>query len=201
MPIPFVSAQDLSDLLAQDVTADPRTVIALDSACQIVRSYLGQLVNLVEDDEVRLDGSGQDALLLPELPVVEVTTVIESDGTTDTTLTEDEDYIVGGAGILWRVGQNWCYGKRNITVTYSHGWSVVEPPFSLSDPDLETVPTDIRRVALEVAARSFAAAASGGLTSENIGDYAYTKSVQAAAGGLLDGEMRMLDAYRVRGTG
>ncbi len=206
MATPFISAQDLSDYLTRDVTSDPRTVIVIDAACEIVRNYLAQQVNLVTDDVVRVDGTGTYSLVLPELPVIEVTdvTVYDSTGLHPDVLVVNDDYIVGNSGVLWRLWCPWRYGKRNIMVTYTHGWDLVEQTFAsgYSDPT-PTVPTDIRMVALSVSKRLFEASTvpAVGIGGETIGNYSYT--MQSAAAGmspaaLLVGETRILDQYRQR---
>jgi hypothetical protein len=206
MATPFISAQDLSDYLARDVNADPRTVIALDAACEIVRGYIRQYINLVSGDMVRVDGTGTYSLVLPELPVVEVTevAVYDTNGENEEILVVNDDYTLGNAGILWRLGKCWRPGKRNVWVTYSHGWDLVEETYGsgYTDPT-PTVPTDIRMVALQVATRAFNSGATGGagaMRSETIGKYSYTTAGDSNTSptGLLTGEARILDRYRTR---
>jgi hypothetical protein len=206
MAIPFISAQDLSDHLGRDVSADPRTVIALDAACDVVRGYIRQTINLVRDDEVWLDGNGLRQLLLPELPIVEVTDVVTYDRygvLLRDDLIQGTDYIVDGAGVLTYLGWRWPAGRQNVWVLYTHGWDLVEeaPVYGYEDAT-PTVPSRIRIVALQLAARIFSAGSqgAGAIRSETIGKYSYTL---ADAGNtspiaLLEREERILDEYRLR---
>ncbi len=205
MAQPFISAQDLSDYLTRDVTSDPRTVIAVDAACEIVRGYLMQQVNLVLGDVVQVDGTGTYSLVLPELPVIEVSdvTVYDTNGENAETLVVNDDYVLGNAGVLWRMGKRWRPGKRNVWVTYSHGWDIAEETYAYGYTDpTPTVPTDIRMVALQVATRAFLSGATGAglMRSETIGKYGYTTAGDAGTSpsGLLKGETRVLDRYRQR---
>lgn len=198
---PFISDQDLSDYLGRDVSADPRTVIALDAACDIVRGYIRQDVNLVEDDLVKLDGTGSRTVPLPELPVLSVTdvTVYDTDGQNEDVLVVNDDYILGNHGLLIRVGTVWRPGRRNVWVTYSHGWDITgTPPYD--EPEATGVPSDIRMVALQLAARTYTAPqyGNGSLRSETIGNYSYTTAGDAGTSpiGLLAGEARILDRWR-----
>jgi len=211
--IPFISAQDLSDYLGRDVSADPRTVIALDSACEVVRGYIGQTINLVEDDEVFVDGTGTRSLLLPQLPVVgiaEVTT-FDRNGEDETALTEGVDFKIGDGGVLWRISAEgstgwgiWPWGHRNIFVVYTHGYTVI-PVTASGDSGITGedfgVPSDIRLVALQIAGRVYSQSAvvAGGMQSETIGKYSYTLSDSGSSSALLyPEEQHVLDRYRQR---
>lgn len=201
---PFISTADLEaymELDAGDLTGSNMAIIALDSACEIVRGYISQTVNLVEDDVVLFNGNGRPRLILPEMPVVNVTAVTE-----DTTeLTPDDDWYVDRAGILHRktAYEVWPVGVGNIEVTYTHGWAAIE-----ADVDEENgicrVPSDIRRVALGIARRVYTStgAESGGIVQETMGSYSYTQDNSSSSSGgdggdLLDGERVVLDRYRV----
>ncbi len=80
---PFISLQDLEEYLKTDLTECTALArIALDSACEIVRGYLDQDVNL-GSESIRIDGNGCDALVLNDPPVRSVTSV--------TILSDDSD--------------------------------------------------------------------------------------------------------------
>lgn len=212
MTQPFISSTpDLANYLRADLTDDELAVIAVDAACEVVRGYIRQHVNLVLDDEVLLDGNNKDAILLPELPVLAVTdvTTTEDDGTDQLILTEGVEFRLGDGGILWRIDLgSWPWGHRNIAVTYDHGYGVEEPG---SGDDWEAVPSDMRLVALEVAAGVYNSGLTGtggtgvGITSETIGSYSYTLG-EASGGsaslvaGLSVTHQRRLDRYRLRGV-
>jgi hypothetical protein len=189
MTVPFISSADLSDQLGQDVTSSDLAIIAIDSACEIVRSYLDQYLNLVESDEVTLDGTGTYSLLLPQRPVVAVNSVEIADEA-------DPEFYLDDAGILYRTdGVVWTKGHGNVTVDYDHGYA-----FHESDVDgARRMPSDIRRVALELASRIWVSQGTqtGQVESETIGSYSYTNAPGSSGGAsaLLDEERITLDHY------
>lgn len=208
---PFISTGDLENYLGQTVTTDS-AVIAIDAACEVVRGYINQTINLVEDDEVFLDGTGRPGLLLPELPVVSIAevTTYDRNGEDETSLIEGTDFKVGGSGILWRIasssagspGYRWPPGHANILVVYTHGWAVTDLGSGTGTDTTDGVPSDIRRIALGIAARDYTMGAkvSAGIRSETISatSYSYTLGTDAGSGsgGLQAGEQRILDRYR-----
>ena len=199
MTEPFIGLNDLGDALGEDVSTSDLAVIAIDSACEIVRAELGNDVNLVEDHTITLNGSGRSRLILPEPPVRAVSEVIEDGVTLDPT-----DYVLDDlprlrGAYLRRVGVTaipmlinnyagntypaWSPGLRNIEITYDHGWDVVEP-ISDPPPGFERVPSAIRSVALGLAKRIYttlsAAGATGATTSLRLGSATETFDVASA---------------------
>lgn len=188
MPDPFLSADDLSSYLGRDVTADEGAVIALDSACEIVRTVAEQSFDLVISDTIVLDGTGTDCLLLPELPVSAAGTVVLNGGT----LVAGRDYMLASDGRLIRTagtayttnwwtwsGPVWMQGRQNVTVTYDHGHG--------------TVPSDVRMVALALADRIVVQGAAVFEALPNGQQVRY-------AGPALDltaNELRILRKYRI----
>ena len=197
---PFIGTNDLSDLLGTDVTTDDLATIAIDSACEIVRGYIDNQINLVEDDIITLDGSGTYRLALPRPPVRSVLLIASED---EDTLAETTDWVLESirTGMVRRIDRYWPRGFGNITVTYSHGWWIEEPDDPEYEPEgFERVPSDIRRVALEVSKRMFQfAAVPAGVNSQQIGNYSYTLtgSGETAQGftGLMPLEATVLDRY------
>lgn len=182
MTTPFIDETDLAAYLhVDDLDNDDLATIAIDAACEVVRGWLDQEVNQNTGDTVVLDGNPSDVLLLPELPVTAVTTVkVDYDTDNPTTLVAgaDDDYVLGDGGMLYRIdGGNWDYGRQSIQVTYTHGWS--------------SVPTDIKMVALQVAARIYDA---GHAVRESVGSY-NVEYIPGAAG-LNDYEKAVLRKYR-----
>jgi hypothetical protein len=80
MPDPFIAPQDLVDYLGRGTITDPGMIIATDAACDTVRTIAEQTFNQ-STSTVTLDGTGTDALLLPELPVTSAGTVTVAGGT------------------------------------------------------------------------------------------------------------------------
>lgn len=178
MADPFITTDDLVDYLGRGDAADPGLVIAVDSACDIVRGWTGQPINLTTSDTVKFDGTGTDTLLLPGIPVVTVRSVTV-DGTAVT------DFVLRSDGVLVRsqssedVVPSWPEGRQNITVVYDHGWATA------------SVPADLAMVALAVAARL---AVQGPLLQESMGQTAVRYAV--ASTDLTDGEKAILRKYR-----
>lgn len=184
----FVTVDDYN--AAFQTTADEDAVqFALDAACTQIRKYLSQDLDLVTDDEQPFDGTGHQTLLLPQLPVLAVNSVfIDKDEDTEEEVT---DYKVGFGGILYR-RCGWPWGVQNITVDYDHGF--------------EEIPADLKSVALGIArfvATPITEEALGGITSETIGGYSYTRDLGAASsvattGSDVSAYSRVLDLYRVK---
>jgi hypothetical protein len=195
MADPFVSREDLSDYLGRDVTADDGALIAVDSACETVRTLCEQDFNPVVGDEIDLDGTGTDTILLPQLPVDAAGTVVVNgetlDGTIDYTLTDDGQLVRTSGTAIWSTWSQsgypiayWPQGRRNITVTYDHGFQTA------GEID---VPSDIRKVALDLAYRNIT---QGNLSNEAIGQV--TKNYAVGPTDLSANEMRVIQKYRTR---
>lgn len=165
---------DLAAVLDQQHDpSDLGLLLALEGASGLVRAYTGQTFDLLEDDVVAMDGSGTEALLLPELPVASVSEVVEIDNDGTETTLEVDDYRLGASGVLYRLDSSWshatwCPGHANIQVTYTHGYSLPEG----NDPG--TLPPEIQMVVLNLAARGHALSAGRLVRSETIGSYSVT---------------------------
>jgi len=186
MADPFISPQDLIDHMGRGGTADAGLVIATDAACDIVRDIAEQTFNQMFADTITLDGTGTDALLLPERPVSAAGTVTVNGGTVT-------DYVLADNGILFRRGTvtssswdcwyptwTWPRGRQNITVTYDHGYA---------DAD---IPRSVRLVALAIAERI---AIQGAALKENIGDVSVEYA--AASTDLTPGEKMILRKHKM----
>ncbi len=197
----FATVADIANFLQVSISTAEQSAAArraLTEASQAIRNYCRQHLELVEDDEVTLDSKGGARLFLPELPVLEVSEVIE-DGVT---LTVDDEYKLGAHGILHRIGARWKKGVQMIQVTYSHGYA--------------ELPDDIVAVATRAASRAYQSGlrAAGdeallGVQSKSLGDFsvAYASEQGGGAGEgvmgasaarmLLLSEKDMLNEYRL----
>lgn len=177
MPDPFISTQDIVDYLGRGEIDDPGMIIAADAACDMCRTFAERQFN-AGTSTTAFDGTGTDALLLPELPVNNAGTVL-IDGSAIT------DYMLNANGILLRgtAGADprpvWPLGRQNVTVTYEHGYA---------DADL---PRDIRAVALAVAARMVV---QGPVLEESIGATRVKYGTNATD--LTNGEKAILRKYK-----
>jgi hypothetical protein len=177
MPDPFISAQDLTDWLGRDVTNDDGAIIALDAACDMVRTFAEREFNAASGT-FTLDGTGTDALLLPQLPVTAAGTVtVDGDAVTE--------YTLNGNGILFRGTAGcdprpvWPAGRQNVEVTCDYGYASAD------------LPRDVRMVALSVAARIMV---QGVAVEETVGQVRVKYAV--AATDLTNGERAILRKYR-----
>lgn len=177
----FASVSDIEDILQVSISTSAQMASAsraLTAATAAIRNYTKQTLELVEDDEATFDGHGGARLLLPELPVVSVSAVVE-DGET---LVAGTDYKLGAHGILHRIGgKKWAEGLQNITVTYTHGYG--------------TIPDDIADVCARAASRVYqlglrSAEDDGvpGVSSKQLGDFQVAYQSEAG-GGIGEGVM------------
>lgn len=201
-PIPdiFGTVDLMSEYLQEDIDpADPLALFVLAAAATAARKYCDAHISIVTDDVAIVDGSGSDVLLLPEHPVIDVTTVIEDyDLDSARTLTppgngNESEYDWSDSGLLiHRTGtmlliQNqfsakygtWPNRRRSVQVTYSHGFA--------------TIPYDIQLVCVASAARGWA---QDGANSETAGSYTAQYAGQPAS--FTKDEQRILDRYRAR---
>jgi hypothetical protein len=128
-----------------------RTQVALDAACDTVRQYICQTIDLVEDEVLEVRGSGTHVLLLPELPVVDVTSVQDEDAD------EVDDWVLQDSGRLW-LDTGWRHNHL-YSVTYSHGWAA------------EDVPSDIKITTYRMTGFYVQMAAGPTVSTESIGGY------------------------------
>jgi hypothetical protein len=173
--VALATIADLAALLRRDIDEeDASALAALDTASAFVEAYLGQTVELVEDDVETMDGSGTRVLLLPAYPVTEVASV-EVD---EEELTEGDDYAWSRTGELRKLTGTWPATLRSVVVTYSHGYA--------------TIPAAIVGVVASVAARLYDAPLS--VKQESIGSYSVTYTGGGAS--FQAAELVVLDRYK-----
>lgn len=149
----------------EDVVDEPaRAVLALDAACDAVREHMCQTIARVTNEVITVVGSNTRALLLPELPVITVTSVVASgaaliDWSIDPT----------GAGILWRDDPGYWPRTDKFVVTYTHGYATSAD-----------IPAHIRRVTIQLAKLDFDN--PGSIQQEGAGPFSVT---YAQSGSLL----------------
>lgn len=176
-PPPLAALEDVKAEPAAAKLSDARVAQLLATASADFRGDTHQFISRVTDDVIVLDGDGSTVLLLPELPVVDVSAVVV-DGTA---LTADEiKGIWTRRGVLRRRNCKWPWAGQSVQVTYTHG--------------LDPVPADIvdaivGRV-LDRAGKRFgrpvASATTGPLTV-----------TYAPAGGMTEEWARVVARYRV----
>lgn len=168
-------------MLGRGSSSDPGMTIAVDAACDMVRTFTEQTINQISDSWTT-NGHGGGAILLPELPATQVQEV-KVDGTTVT------DYVLEDNGILRRTagtadydvyqGGTWPEGIQNVRVTYTHGYAGT------------AVPRDLKMVALAIAERLVV---QGVAVSEQVGAARVTYAGPATD--LTSTEKIILSKYR-----
>ncbi|MFF9568497.1 mobile element protein [Streptomyces sp. NPDC014685] len=160
---------------------DPKLLLRLRQASARFRGAVRHRVTLVTDDEVTLDGTGRESLLLPVWPTVVVTSV-HLDGVL---LTEGTDYQWSHDGILRRLGCGyWPDRLRCLRVVYTHGWAVV--------------PEDIAEVVLDKAAAMDAIPI--GVASKAVGGQSVTYGAQQAIG-VTEQWSQAVERHKIRTSG
>jgi hypothetical protein len=200
MQPPFISTVDLATFLNTTVEVDDaRAIIALDAACQTVRTYTEQTLNLVRGDVWHFRGA--PPFLLPELPVVQINSL-----TLDDEEVAGDDYYIGFGGVIFlKEWRRWWQWDTPVVVDYDHGWAITEADIvqdESGEGDVDRMPSDIRMVALRLAAGMYQTSSVGvsaGMRSESLGAYSYTRMDGALGTGVLsDPEKTILDRYRVK---
>lgn len=196
----FCSVVDLEQFLQIDISG-AASVDSADRAIQeasvAIQNYCRQQIEQEEDDAITLDSAGGRRLFLPQLPVSDISSVIE-DGEP---LVEGDDYKLGQHGVLHRVDQNWAAGIQIVTITYTHGY----------DP----IPGDVLAICTRAGARAYQAGlkaaetnAVPGVTAMGLGDFSVSFGAEGGGGSggvlgasaaplLLRSEMELLNRYRL----
>lgn len=170
---PLATLEELETFLEDDV--DPGAGrLYLELASGEVRAYCGQEFTPRTDDELVLDGRGTSVLMLPELPVLDVSLLEEGPGGDRTELPGPET-----ASPVWEWSENGILRRRSgvfarrfryYRAVYSHGW--------------EPIPDVPKGIVLSVAARTLDSP-GGGERSETLGRYSYTMAGAEAGVGLF----------------
>ena len=144
----LASVAELRVFLEDPTLDEARSELFLRLASGEARGYTGNLFDYVEDDVVRLNGTGTSVLLLPEAPVVDVSSIVQAVGLADELELELPTAEVAGVvewdedGVLERIdGGVFARRRRYYAVTYSHGFDVV--------------PDEVKAVVLRIAARGY----------------------------------------------
>lgn len=188
----FITTTELGQYLGRDLSADAGAALAVTMATETVKTLTEQDF-APATETIRLDGTGTDVLLLPQVPVSAAGTVVVNGGTL-----ESDDYGVTSEGLLIRTGGTavwstwtqtsggpcayWPQGRRNVSVTYDHGY--------LSGT-VADIPDDIRMVTMMIASRMVV---QGVLSQEQVGQSMNRYAV--ASSDLTTGERAILRKYK-----
>ena len=130
----FATTAELEDFADTSLTFT-RAILAIElasSACESAAKSSNATIEQVVGDERTIDGSGTPVVTLPAWPVTAVTAITIGDDPVT-------DFSWSLNGVLERTSGVWPKGRRNISVTFTHGFA--------------DVPSEIKLVALQVAAR------------------------------------------------
>lgn len=152
----------------------------LNAAEGAVRAYCGWHIAPVITEDIVLDGSGANHVLLPSLQVVDITAATNAGTELDPLGLEWSE-----AGMV-RLPGSWTSRLRGVRMTVTHGF--------------ESVP-DVAEIVRAIAAR--ASSAPAGVTREQAGQVSisFSSTAPGVSGGavLMDHERLMLDRYRIFG--
>lgn len=129
----FASADELAARLGIELQGDEesRADALLSLASSLIQDAARQVIELVEDETVILRGSREGKILLPERPVVSISSVlIAGDSQDPSSYYLDRDHLARAGGGLWDPSEE-------LVVTYTHGFE--ETPGSVKAICLEAV--------------------------------------------------------------
>lgn len=183
------------------VTYDPDDLVAsfnLEAASGLVESHCRRLFLASEEEEIYLDGSGGDSLVLPNPPVWDVVYVAVDDEEIDSTL-YTWDIAAGLLQYKEPTTSEWFRGRNNVFVIYSHGYYLDE------DEGEPVLPAEVSMVACQLAQRGMTITSNSGgaVTSEQIGSYSvsYSEASTSSSVGLTDLERSALGPHRLTRIG
>lgn len=182
----FCTVADIEAFLQITVSNAAAANRAIDEATAAIKGYCRQIIEEVEDDEYTFDvGALQWNLILPEMPVTEVSLVVE-DGET---LVANTDYKLANYGNLVRLCTDgatrarWKEGIQIVTVTYTHGYAAAD------------IPEIIQAICTRAASRAYQAGLKAsdldgvpGVVSKTLGDFSVTFGSEQG-GGVSEGVM------------
>ena len=205
----FCTLIDMKRLLQIEIPAEKieSAERAISVSTAAIQNYCEQELQISVDDTATFDGTRRTKLILPQIPVVNVTSVVEDDDT----LTVTDDYILGANGYLHRISAYWAIGIQNITVTFTHGYRIPDDGLLVGS----LLPNDVIDVCTRASVRIYqaglrAASVSGvpGVAALSLGDYSVNYGSEQSSGAgeavlgvsaspmLLRSEKEILDHYR-----
>lgn len=168
MTYDLATVDEVAEILG--MVPDPsneRLASDLRVASDIVRIYTGQRFDPHENDVVALDGTGTDSLQLLQVPVVDTdpptgitVAMLDYNGVEVTNPTWLRTRLDPSAGLLYRIDSCWPIGRRNIVVTYSHGYLMPGQIYTGS-LKLQPLPDVVRGRVASIAANLYTLTPSG----------------------------------------
>ena len=122
----LITAAQFKPYLGPDyagTTNDSLFELLIDSVSEAFNGRVGRVLAKATYTDKYIDGNGKESLILPNYPIISVTSIHEN----GVLLTEGAaaDYVVDyAAGIIHRVGGVWARGRQTIKITYAAGYVV-----------------------------------------------------------------------------
>ena len=185
MSTPWITSDELAGHTGAEIAFNPVASIYMEAACDCIRLYIDQNVDYKANDSISIPGSGTTALILPQMPIVSVSSITKDD---DEDEVDDTTYHVEGRSrVVLNSGWNKWLRSSWYTVVYSHGYALTQADVD-EDSGIYRVPATLRLRALEVAATALVSGVTGvgGVKSESIGRYSYEMDT-ASSGGVYVG--------------
>lgn len=163
----FATAEDIATRIgrALDATEAATVAMLLDLATGAIRAAARQHISLVEDDALTVRGIRGSTLLLPERPVMSVTSI-----TLDATALATDTYYLEHGDTLNRAAGFGTY-RDALVIVYTHGYAD------------DAIPAVIKAVCVEAVIRAFVN--PGSVMSERVGSEQTTYAVQGTPAGLM----------------
>ena len=189
----LITAAQFKPYLGPDyagTTNDTLFELLIDSVSEMFNGRVARMLAKTTHTDVYIDGNGKESLILPNFPIVSITSIHE-DGVL---LTEGAaaDYVVDYAcGIIHRVGGVWLRGRKTVKITYTAGYVVQGASPGTGETAL---PADIKLGCMIQVAREWkkTQGSEWGETSRNFPD----GSTSHVERGLLKEVEEILQKYR-----
>lgn len=189
----FASVDEMENELGVTFTAaqQRRALRRLEDATAAIQRFTGQTIGRVTSDSITMSGNWGPKLVLPQRPVVSVTSVtIDGDA-----FTNGSDYTFDGIDTLWRGSTSWIddtvwsdttlhWGgpQTSVAIVYTHG----------QDP----VDNDIRGICLAAAMRGWGNPT--GVAAETVMGYSVTYGQSAVSGPVVLSSAEKASLRRLR---
>lgn len=136
----FATPTELQTHLGLAAITTARAQTFLDQATEKIRTHCGQVLSLVNDESITLDGNGSGVIWVPELPIVAIDSV-----TVDGLAVAASKYrVYARRGMLKRTdGGTWgtTAVTSTVVIVYDHGHA--------------TIPDDLKGICLAAAGRAY----------------------------------------------
>lgn len=143
----FATADEFADLLGLVLADDEKTRASklLARASDRIRRTVKQQISLVEDDDLTLPGTTEQRIMLPERPVVSVTSVTLDGSPLSDWYVAGNEIVRRGLTYADRILDSLSYGagfgceQQELTIVYTHGYAANAIPELCGEIAMEMV--------------------------------------------------------------